>query len=216
VGPHRLDPGCAGCTGSFAEPDALAWSGSLAGRHRRAIGGVVAAWSYGATPRALVIGLKFHGRLEAARPLARALSEALRRAQVPGDLIVAVPLSRRRRRRRGFNQAALLARAVALELGLERAPRALRRRVHAAPQSGLARTARRRALRGAFCARPRLVRGRCVILIDDVLTSGATARACALALRRAGALAVHVAVACRAERRAVSYLGSREAPFPGF
>ncbi|MDA1195315.1 MAG: phosphoribosyltransferase family protein, partial [Planctomycetota bacterium] len=75
-----------------------------------------------------------------------------------------------------------------------------RRRRHTAPQSGLSRAARRRAPQGAFVARAAVVAGRCVILIDDVLTSGATARACAVALRRAGALAVVVGVACRAER----------------
>ncbi len=191
---------CERCAGPHAEEDALATPRHASAPSRRAIRGVVAAWTYGGVPRDLVVALKFHARTAAARPLALALAEALRHAEVPGDLVVHVPLSALRRRQRGYDQAGLLARHVARTLGVERSRRALRRRRHTAPQSGLSRSARRRAPRGAFVARPSRVAGRCVILIDDVLTSGATAKACALALRRAGALSVTVAVACRAER----------------
>lgn len=191
--------GCARCTGPLAEADALTWRGPAA---RRALAGVVAPWSYGGVPRDLVLGLKFHRRQAAAGPLAAALAEALSAAQIPGDLVVHVPLSFRRRRSRGYDQAGVLAAQVARRLGLEHARHALRRRRHTAPQTSLARSVRQKGPRGAFRARRRRVRGRCVILVDDVLTSGATAKACALALRRAGALAVVAAVACRAERAA--------------
>ena len=201
VGPHEVGPGCARCAGLGAERDALRWSGTPAGAARRALRGVIAAWPYAATARDLVLGLKFHGRPEAATALGRGLAEAVWRARVPGDLIVPVPLSPRRRRTRGYNQAVLLAAALARSTRLEVCPRALRRRRHGPPQTGLSRSARRRGPRGAFVARPRLVRERCVILVDDVLTTGATARACAVALRHAGARAVTAAVACRTERR---------------
>lgn len=205
--------GCARCTGPLAEADALTWRGgfpasqgglsaSQRGTTRRALAGVVAPWSYGGVPRDLVLGLKFHRRQAAAGPLGAALAEALRAAHIPGDLVAHVPLSFRRRRSRGYDQAGLLAAQVARRLGLEHARHALRRRRHTAPQTSLARSVRQRGPRGAFSARRRWVRGRCVILVDDVLTSGATAKACALALRRAGALAVVAAVACRAERAA--------------
>jgi ComF family protein len=201
TGPHGSPWGCPACTGAGADHDALRWHGTPAALRRRALHGVVAAWSYTGPPRDLVLALKFRARPEAAGLLAGGLAEALRRARLPGDLVVPVPLSARRRRQRGYDQARRLARPVAQALGLPYAERALRRTRHTAPQSGLPPAARRVGPRGAFAVRPGAVAGRCVILIDDVLTSGATARAAALALRRAGALVVTAAVACRAERR---------------
>ena len=201
VGPHGDRLACPACAGPLAGPGPLTWSGRREDLPRRALRGVVAAWGYAGPARELVVGLKFRARPEAARILAAGLAEALRRTRVPGDLVVPVPLSVRRRRRRGYDQARLLARATARALGLAVRPSALRRRRHTAPQSGLTPAARRRGPRGAFLARRRAVAGRCVILVDDVLTSGATAWACARALRRSGARAVTAAVACRTERR---------------
>ena len=200
VGPHGVGRGCPQCVGPQAVDDALRWSGRPEGAARRAIRAVVAGQAYAGSARDLVLALQFGRRLAAGEPLADALAEALAHAGLPGDLLVPVPLSRRRRRRRGFNQSAHLARCLADRLvGLELCAGALVRRRHAPPQSRLARSARRRGPRGAFRARPKRVRGRCVLLVDDVLTTGATARACALALRRAGALSVVAAVACRAD-----------------
>lgn len=204
TGPHGAAWSCPACTGDAAEHDALRWSGTPAALGRRALRGVVAAWSYTGPPRDLVLALKFRGRPEAAGLLVPGVVEALRRARVPGDLVVPIPLSPRRRRKRGYDQARRLARPLARALGLPLRAGALRRIRHTAPQSGLPTAARRRGPRGAFAARTRPVAGRCVILVDDVLTSGATAWACALALRRAGAVAVTAAVACRAERRRMS------------
>lgn len=160
--------------------------------------GVVAPLRYRDGARTLVLALKFHGRTPAARPLAALLADAVAAAGVPGDLVVPVPLSARRQRARGHNQADELARALARVTGVERDPAALVRRRDTRPQSGLPRARRAANPRGAFRARRRRVAGRCVLLVDDVLTSGATAGACARALRRAGAARVVLAAACRA------------------
>jgi ComF family protein len=164
----------------------------------RRLDGVVAAHDYAGVARDLVLALKFRGRAPAALLLGRAVAERIRAYGVPGDLVVPVPLSGRRRRQRGYDQAVLLARVVGRELGLDTDVRALRRRRHTPPQVGLSRSRRRRGPRGAFRARRSRVRGRSVLLVDDVLTSGATAGACAVALRRAGTASVVAAVACRA------------------
>jgi ComF family protein len=163
--------------------------------------GVLAAWTYEGVPRDLVLALKFRGRLGAAVPLAAGLAGATRARDVPGDLVVPVPLSRRRLRERGYNQAEELARRTARVLGLPCEPRALVRARHTPAQTGLPRAARRRGPRGAFRARRAAVAERCVLLVDDVLTTGATVRASARALVRAGAVRVVAAIACRTERR---------------
>lgn len=188
-------PRCGRTAGPFAEQDPCA---ACADEDLR-LDGVVAAHAYTGVPRDLVLALKYRACLEAAVPLGRALADALRSADVPGDLVVPVPLSRRRHRQRGFNQAALLAVQVARALDLDLDDdRALVRHRHTPPQVGQTRGRRRRGPRGAFRARRRLVQGRSILLVDDVLTSGATARACAVTMRRAGARSVVAAVACRA------------------
>lgn len=126
-------------------------------------------------------------------------------------LVVPVPLHRRRRRSRGFNQAEHLARALAQslhrqqpQLRLQLAPGALARRRATESQAGLTPRQRRLNLRGAFFISgekaKRAVRGRHILLVDDIYTTGATARACSQALMRAGAAGVLVATVARAQR----------------
>lgn len=115
------------------------------------------------------------------------------------ELVALVPLHPRRLASRGFDQAAALGRAVARAHRLAFAPRLLRRLRHTPPQSRLTGAARVRNVAGAFeVARPREALGRRVLLVDDVLTTGATARVCARALRQAGAADVAVLTLARA------------------
>lgn len=113
------------------------------------------------------------------------------------DVLVPVPLSRERLRARGFNQSLLLAR----QLGARKTDAALLLRLHDTPaQSGLARDQRLRNLAGALAVEPLrapALRGRQVLLVDDVMTTGATLQAAALALRQAGAAQVSALVLAR-------------------
>jgi len=126
-------------------------------------------------------------------------------------LLVPVPLHRGRRRERGFNQAELLAQGIvgALrhlrpEMSLRMSTGVLERRRATESQAGLSPNQRRVNVRGAFFVpegrAQAAVKGRDVLLIDDIYTTGATARACSLALRRAGAASVRVATIARAQR----------------
>jgi ComF family protein len=165
---------------------------------RTRLAGVVAPLRYRDVARDLVLALKFRRRTPAALPLGLLLADAVEDAEVPGDLVVPVPLSPRRLRLRGHNQADELARVLARRLDVERDARALRRRLDGRPQSGRPRAARRSGPSAGFRADRGRVAGRCVLLVDDVVTTGATADACAGALLRAGAAQVVLAAACRA------------------
>jgi ComF family protein len=109
------------------------------------------------------------------------------------DAVIPVPLHVHRLRARGYNQAARLARALARRIDRPLADDVLARVVATAPQVGQDHAARARNVRNAFrVERPDRVRGRTLLLVDDVITTGATAQACARALRRAGAVRVYV------------------------
>ncbi len=147
--------------------------------------------------RAAVHALKFHGKRALARPLAELVVEQCGPA-LPSDVeaIVPVPLQPARERERGFNQAALLAEHVARALGwpVERAWLARARPTR--PQSELTAPERWANVRHAFQATA-AVSGRHVLVVDDVLTTGATAAECARALRAAGARAIGVLTVAR-------------------
>jgi ComF family protein len=150
--------------------------------------------------RVLVHELKYRGRRRVAERLADRLAAEPTAWLLlsPDAVLVPVPLHPGRRWERGFNQAELLARALARRSGLPHEARALRRRRPTTPQTGLTAAGRRRNMAGAFLVRrPDLVAGRTVVLVDDVVTTGATAMACARALRQAGARAVRLLTVAR-------------------
>ncbi len=158
---------------------------------------------YGGTARDIVLGFKHgdrtHGAPAFGRWLARAGVEMLEGA----DLVVPVPLHWARLLRRRYNQAALLARETGRRAGVPVVPDALVRRRATPSQGGLSAAARRRNVRGAFAVRRReIVRGKRVVLVDDVMTTGATVEACSRTLLRAGAREVNVLVLARVVRGA--------------
>jgi ComF family protein len=156
-----------------------------------------AAFRYGAPVDGLIHGGKYGNRLDWIAALGRRLSMSVASRVDRIDLLVPVPLHYARLRERGYNQSVELARPLAKRFRL---PLALAiRRVRATPtQTGLSRDARRRNVRHAFVAKPDDVLGRRIAIIDDVMTSGATADALSRCLRRAGAAYVEVWVVARA------------------
>src|SRR5271166_42209 len=148
--------------------------------------------------RKLAHRLKYSDRAELARPIARWMARAGADILADADFLIPVPLHRLRLWRRRFNQAALLAKEVSRESGKPCALSALLRVKATRSQVGLSRVQRAENLQGAFrVADGASVRGRNVVLIDDVLTSGATANAASRVLLRAGANRVDVLVFAR-------------------
>jgi ComF family protein len=164
-----------------------------------------AALVYGGPARKVLLALKYGDRQHLARVMAPHMARAAVGMLTKDVLLVPVPLHRWRLWWRGFNQAALLAQALAKSSGAELAIDALQRVKPTAISKNMGRAARARNVRGVFRVQDRnRIRGRCVVLVDDVLTTGATADACARVLRRAGALSVHVLTFARAVREAGS------------
>lgn len=182
--PYEYDPGpgvrCAAC---MARP--------LAFDRARA------ACLYDEHSRDLILKLKHADRTDLAPVLARWLLRSARELVEEADVIVPVPLHRWRLLSRRYNQAAEMARPLGALAGTPVLPDALARVRRTETQGGKSAVGRRRNMAGAFAVPPNRadqIRGRRVLLIDDVLTTGATAHACARALKAAGATAVDLAV----------------------
>jgi ComF family protein len=155
----------------------------------------IAAWQYRFPVDRLLHAFKYGGRLALAEPLAIALADAVSARGAPWpDRLLALPLSARRQRARGFNHAREIARRVASRTGVPLGP-GLRRVRDTPPQAGLAQAARVRNVRRVFEASP--LTGLTVAIVDDVMTTGATLGAAAAAARDAGAARVEAWVVAR-------------------
>lgn len=165
-----------------------------------------AALIYDDRSRRLVLPLKHGDRTDMARACGAWMARAGADLVAAADLVAPVPLHWRRLFTRRYNQAALLARTVARDGKVRLAPDLLQRARWTGSQAGLKAKERRRNVREAFEVHPRWragVAGRTVLLIDDVLTTGATVEACAGALQRAGAAHVDVLTLARVVRAAL-------------
>ena len=209
----RRGPLCDGCWGSLPRHGSVCGCGvpllsphtAVCGRCRRGLSPFARGASLGpyhGALRVVIHELKYRGRRRAAAQLAQRLDREPRVREVLGgaDALVPVPLHPRRLRERGFNQAELLAAELGGRAGVPVSSGTLVRRTDTASQAGLTAARRRANVAGAFAVRHRSrVAGRVLVLIDDVYTTGATARACAGALRAAGAAEVRLVTVARVD-----------------
>jgi ComF family protein len=225
-----LPPRCLACGETVDEPDALCgrcWAGitffappwcvacglpfpypmgddALCGdcaRERRNWDRARAVLRYDKNSRRLVLGLKHGDRTHLAGAFGRWMHRAGREVLAGADLLVPVPLHWTRLFQRRYNQAALLAQAIRSAGGPDVAPDWLVRRRRTPAQGHLGSAARERNVRGAFAMRAgRSVAGKRVVIVDDVMTTGATVEECARVLRRSGAASIGVLTLARALR----------------
>lgn len=187
----------------------------LCERARPSFKQAVAYGVYESTLRASIHLLKYEHVSTVAAPLGTLLAKSIANfTHLPASLtVVAVPLHATKERERGFNQTILLAghtacalRKIRPELTLRLNLRALGRQRGTESQSGLTPHQRRRNLRGAFfVAAPQQICGHSILLLDDIYTTGATARECTQTLLRAGAAVVYVATLARSQREGVAF-----------
>ncbi|MBN2548614.1 MAG: ComF family protein [Anaerolineales bacterium] len=135
--------------------------------------------------------LKYDGDMSLGDILSRYLISMYKSLGWQVDMIAPVPISPARRAQRGYNQAALLAFPLALGIGVEYTSDALEKVRETPTQVGLDGAQRRQNVAGAFEARPAIVQGKRVLIVDDVMTSGATLETCSQALVEAGACQVY-------------------------
>jgi len=194
-------PLCERCGTTFAleaEPGALC---GVCARHEPAYGRARSVFAYDAASRRLILNLKYADRTDAAPAFGRWMARAGAELLGGADFLVPVPLHWTRLFTRRYNQAALLAGAVGQESGVAVLLDPLIRLRRTPSQGRMKAVERRRNLRGAIALRPERapqVEGRNLVLVDDVLTSGATVSECAQVLYKAGARNVDVLTLARA------------------
>ncbi|MFC1942635.1 ComF family protein [Chloroflexota bacterium] len=172
--PHSGAALCTGCTN---------WS--------TGIDGIRSPFVFQGVLRKAIHELKYRNLRALAVPLAELLYEYLTANPLPGEVLVPVPLHRKRMRERGYNQSQLLARELSKIIGLPVLDNCLVRQLHSSPQARTTRVSQRQSnVAGAFACRGESLRDKKVLLIDDVSTSGATLGDCAGVLKAAGAVSV--------------------------
>lgn len=194
-------PGCAACDAPCARTFCDACGAAPAAAATAELDGVplLVVGDYAPPLSTAITRFKYSGRAELSRALARLLLPAIDQLGLPrGTLLVPVPLHARRLATRGYNQAALLAQDLAHGSGLTCDPRLLRRARETERQVGKSRAERLTNASGAFEPR-RGSEGANVVLIDDVVTTGSTVRACAQALASGGANLLGVVALARAQ-----------------
>lgn len=143
--------------------------------------------------RELILCFKFNADLGLGRVLGSMLVQAVNyHGGLKADMVIPVPMHESRLRKRGFNQSLELARIFSVKTGLKLQPRAMAKKKATAPQSTLNRKERMKELRGAYAACPDRVKGRSILLVDDIFTTGSTLEECTRTLLGAGASRVHV------------------------
>jgi ComF family protein len=203
------DPVCAGCAADWfapqprcpqcAQPLPAALDGQRCGRCVREAPAFDATWalaSYAPPVSGMVLALKYGHRLALAHAFGRLLAARVGPGLPADGQLLPVPLAFERQAERGFNQAREIARALAARTGLPLAPARARRVRHTPPQESLDVADRHRNVRNVFAADP-LPPGTTVVVVDDVMTTGATLDALARTLKRAGAAQVVNVVVAR-------------------
>jgi ComF family protein len=179
------DGGCSTCGVPLDSTEAKTCARCLAAPPL--IARIRAAVAYDDIPKSIALRLKYGRKVALAKTMARFMAPLA--GTLPANaILVPVPLHRRRLWTRGFNQAALVAGDLSKRLNLQTDGAVLERTKATPPLKGMSLSQRKRTVQGAFRVSPNVdLRGRTIVLIDDVLTTGSTSEACARALRKAGA-----------------------------
>ncbi len=198
---HNDGPACAICGEAFASARAVTHVCGRCSERRPPYALLRSPWIYAGPARDAILRFKLNDRPYLFRPLSRPMAGLVDEAGWSPDLVTSVPMSRAGLRRRGYDPAHLLALGLCGHLGWPKPQAGLLAKTRETPsQRGASAAARRDNVRDAFTAGRRAARqlsGREVLLVDDVVTTGATADACARVLKRAGAQGVTVVTLAR-------------------